>query len=157
MRFVADRMLGRLARWLRIIGQDVAYGQQLAGTALVSLARRERRVILTRDTRLISRRALPPHLFVTSDSFREQLRQVVSAFTLEPLAGMLTRCLDCNEELREVERDQARARVPPYVWRTQDRFVACRRCGRIFWRATHLAHMLAELRALGIVPPDDRA
>jgi len=150
MRFAADRMLGRLARWLRIIGQDVAYGAHLSGATLVQTARHEGRVILTRDTRLVRRRGLPPHLFVTSDHFREQLRQVVSAFDLASPIGVLTRCLDCNEELLETDRGCVRDRVPPYVWATQERFMTCRRCHRIFWGATHLERMREELAGLGI-------
>jgi uncharacterized protein with PIN domain len=153
VRFAADRMLGRLARWLRIIGQDVAYGSHLSGTLLVRTAQREGRVILTRDTRLVRRRGLPPHLFVISDHFREQFRQVVSAFDLSSPAAIMTRCLDCNEELREADRSLVRNRVPPYVWATQDRFMTCCRCRRVFWGATHTEQMRAELTRLGITAP----
>jgi uncharacterized protein with PIN domain len=146
-------MLGRLARWLRIIGQDVTYGPHLSGATLVRAARREQRVILTRDTRLLRRRDLPPHLFITSDHFREQLCQVVSMFDLEPAAAMLTRCLDCNEELCEADPMRVRPRVPPYVWETQDRFVTCPCCHRIFWGATHLERMRDELARIGILSP----
>ena len=153
MRFAADRMLGRLARWLRIIGQDVAYGPHLSGTSLVQTARREGRVILTRDTRLVRRRGLPPHLFVNSDYFREQFRQVVSTFDLRSPSGIMTRCLDCNQELREADRLLVRHRVPPYVWATQDRFMTCCHCHRVFWSATHIGRIRAELKLLGISIP----
>jgi uncharacterized protein with PIN domain len=155
MRFAADRMLGRLARWLRVIGQDVVYGSHLAGAALVREARAAGRVILTRDTRLLRRRDLPPHLFIESDRFREQLRQVVAAFGLDPAAGLLTRCLDCNETLVAADRARVRGRVPPYVWATQDRFAACPRCRRVFWAATHLERMRRELVGLGLLGPAD--
>jgi len=100
VRFAADRMLGRLARWLRILGHDVAYGPHLGGRTLVRCARQEGRLILTRDTRLERDPELPPHLFVTSDHFREQLRQVAAAV---PIGGapLLGRCLDCNRVLDE--------------------------------------------------------
>ena len=152
MRFVADTMLGRLARWLRIVGQDVAYGPHLSGARLVQTARREDRMILTRNTRLIRRRELPPYLFIVSDHFRDQLRQVLSSFNLKPTA-FLTRCLDCNEELSRADRALVHLRVPPYVWATQEHFQACPRCGRIFWGATHRQHIREELRGLGVVLP----
>jgi uncharacterized protein with PIN domain len=148
-RFAADRMLGRLARWLRVLGHDVAYGPHLGGPTLVACARRERRLLLTRDTRLRRDPQLPPHLFLTSDYFREQLRQVAAAVPLGG-PGLLRRCLACNRVLEEVPRERARARVPPYVYETTERFLSCGRCGRLYWPATHRARMLRELAALGL-------
>jgi uncharacterized protein with PIN domain len=150
-RFAVDRMLGRLARWLRILGHDVAYGPHLRGRTLAACARREERLLLTRDTRLVRDPDLPPHLFVTSDHFREQLREVAAAV---PLAAgpFLTRCLGCNRPLDEVARESVRERVPPYVWDTASRFLRCARCDRLYWPATHREHMLRELAALGLPP-----
>jgi uncharacterized protein with PIN domain len=150
-RFVADRMLGRLARWLRILGHDVAYGPHLAGQTAAACARRERRLLLTRDTRLCRDPELPPHVFIHSDHFREQLRQVA---TTVPLRGAtpLCRCLDCNRPLVAVLPADARDRVPPYVAATQERFLGCPGCGRLYWGATHRDHMLGELATLGLAP-----
>jgi uncharacterized protein with PIN domain len=155
LRFAADKMLGRLARWLRVLGHDVAYGPHLGGRTLVSCARREGRVILTRDTRLKRDRELPPHVFVESDHFREQLRQVASAVPLSA-RRLLSRCLDCNRPLDEIPRERVAGRVPPYVWNTNERFLACGGCGRLYWPATHRAHMLRELCALGLVAEEAR-
>jgi len=150
-RFAVDRMLGRLARWLRILGHDVAYGPHLRGRTLIDRAREDGRLILTRDTRLVRQQHLPPCLFIESDHFREQLRQVAAAI---PLGGspLLQRCLDCNTRLEDVSRDRVRERVPPFVWQTAERFLACPRCHHVYWPATHRAHMLRELAALGIPP-----
>lgn len=146
--FAVDRMLGRLARWLRILGHDVAYGPQLCGRALAACARREGRILVTRDTRLVRERNLPPHVFVTADRFREQLAEVARVV---PLGGaFLGRCLECNRVLEAVAKTEVRDRVPPYVFATQDTFHRCPRCGRIYWPATHRARMAAELEALGL-------
>jgi hypothetical protein len=106
-------------------------------------------MLLTRDTRLVRAHDLPPHLFVTSDHFREQLRQVAAAV---PLGGaeLLGRCLDCNRALEELPRERARDRVPVFVWQTSERFLVCTGCGRLYWPATHRAHVLRELEALGL-------
>jgi uncharacterized protein with PIN domain len=141
-------MLGRLARWLRILGHDVAYGPHLSGRTLVERARREQRLLLTRDTRLLRDPHLPPHLFIASDHFRDQLREVAAAARLG--AGFLHRCLDCNRPLEAVPRDAVAAAVPPYVFATQEHFQRCPHCGRVYWPATHRAHMLDELAALGL-------
>jgi uncharacterized protein with PIN domain len=149
VRFAVDRMLGRLARWLRVLGHDVAYGSHLGGRTLLDCARREGRLLVTRDTRLLRGRDLPPHLFITSDHFREQLREVAGAV---PLGGapLLHRCLDCNRPLDEVPRERAEGRVPAFVWSTTERFLGCACCGRLYWPATHRARMLGELEALGL-------
>jgi len=147
-RFAVDRMLGRLARWLRILGHDVSYGSGLGGRALLAHARREGRMVLTRDTRLCAAYA-GPHLFLASDDFRVQLREVAAAVPLLP-ARRFTRCLECNCALEEAPRAAAERRVPPFVWHTQDRFLRCPGCDRFYWPATHRTNMLHELAALGL-------
>lgn len=148
-RFAVDKMLGRLATWLRLIGCDATYGSHLSGQALVRHARAEGRIILTRDRRLLRVRQCPPLLYVESDHFREQLRQVVAAYQLTPATGLFTRCIRCNVPLIAVAKEQVAAIVPPYVLATQTRFVHCPRCARIYWPATHLDHVRDELHALG--------
>lgn len=154
--FAVDRMLGRLARWLRVLGHDAAYGAELHGPALVALARREGRVIVTRDTRLARRRDLPPTIFIVHDRFRDQLREVARAVPLAP-EGFCTRCLDCNELLEEATRATVAERVPEHVLATQTRFWTCPSCRRVFWAATHIAHMRDEIAALGIARGDVRS
>jgi hypothetical protein len=141
-------MLGRLARWLRIVGCDVAWGPHLRRRELVACARREGRTIVTRDTRLVRDPNLPPHVFVTSDHFREQLRQVAAAVPL-PRDAAFTRCVECNEPLAPIARDAVAGRVPPYVLQTQTRFHTCPACRRIYWPATHHARMRDEMAAIG--------
>ena len=149
-RFAVDVMLGRLARWLRVLGHDTAYGPHLRRRELAACARREGRLLLTRDTRLVADPALPPHLFITSDHFREQLRQVAAAAPLRD-ATPLSRCLDCNRVLEPVTRESVQHRVPPYVFETQVRFLRCTHCDHLYWPATHGVRMRHELAVLGLV------
>ncbi len=152
LKFAADRMLGRLARWLRIIGQDAIHGQHLSGRGLVRMATREHRVVLTRDRKMYSRNA-DRCLFIHDDHFRGQLNQVVKACGLDPFKSLLTRCVECNERLQPVARDEVRDKVPPHVFETRDVFSACPGCRRIFWPATHQQLMVEELRRLGFAAP----
>ena len=147
MKFAADRMLGRLARWLRVIGQDAAYGPQLSGYGLIRAARREGRLILTRD-RALAKKSPPPCLVIESDRFREQLRQVVRACNLDPLEQAFTRCVECNSPLESVAKSAVEGQVPPYVFATQERFSRCPGCRRLYWPATHQQRMAEELRAM---------
>jgi uncharacterized protein len=149
LRFAADRTLGRLAKWLRLIGIDTLYGPQWSGPALLRVARTEQRIVLTRDTRLRRVRERPPMLFIESDRFREQLRQVLDAFRIDPYAQLLTRCARCNAVVQSVPRDAVSSRVPAYVFATQEAYVRCPRCGRVYWPATHAARVRDELERLG--------
>jgi uncharacterized protein len=152
-RFVADKMLGRLARWLRILGCDVLYGTNFSGRGLVAAARAEHRVMLTRDRRLVRRGDLPPFLVVESDRVREQLRQVVGAFGIDPTASLFRRCVECNGELETVPRDEVAGRVPPFVFETQPVFHRCTRCRHVYWDATHVARVRRELEGMGLAAP----
>jgi uncharacterized protein with PIN domain len=146
LRFAADVMLGRLAKWLRVLGQDVLYGRHLSGAGLVHAARQENRIILTRDRRL--RTQPQDSLFIQSDDFREQLRQVISTFPLVQSDDLFRRCLICNSSLQPRPKTSVKQAVPKYVFSTQENFFWCANCHRIYWPATHHQKMLQELKHL---------
>lgn len=147
-RFVADVMVGKLARWLRVLGVDVLYDPSLHDQDLVGLARRERRVLLTRDRPLARQPGEPPRLLIESDDFRLQLRQVVRSFGLDPAARLFTRCIECNYPLEWALPEEVRERVPPYVFATQTSFKRCSACDKIFWGGTHREHMIRVLDSI---------
>ena len=141
MPFAADRMLGRLAKWLRILGYDVIYGQHLCGRGLIRAARTEGRVILTRDHSL-GRKQPPPFLFIESNDYVEQLRQVVRVYDLHVDQALFTRCLVCNSQLQPRSKAAVEKLVPPFVFASQERFSWCGRCQKLYWPATHQQRML---------------
>jgi len=150
-RFLADSMVGKLARWLRALGYDAAYERAMADAELVERAREEGRIILTRDRRLLERRRLESGFLVGPDDPMAQLSQVAHAFDLrlDP-DRWFRRCLDCNVPMLPAAADEVRGRVPAHVLSTQDRFARCPACGRVFWAATHVDGMRRRLeRALG--------
>lgn len=150
VRFAVDRMLGRLARWLRLLGYDATYGPQLGGPALLRHARAEQRIVLTRDHRLARRRTAVTLHLIGADAFRTQLCDVVTTFGLDPGARLLTRCSRCNHLLEPATATTVADLVPPYVLNTQGRFARCPSCRRIYWPATHDERIRAELRAMGL-------
>ena len=152
--FAVDKMLGRLARWLRILGHDVAYGPHLSGRTLVDCARRERRLLLTRDTRLLRDPDLPPHIFVASDHFREQLRQVADAV---PLGGaFLHRCLDCNRALETARARRWRRTCRPTCSPRRSTSSAARIAGASTGRPPTAATCSTSWRPSGWLPPGER-
>lgn len=139
-------MLGRLARWLRVLGYDTIYDERLHDHALVRLSRREERILLTRDRHLL--RELRPEraIEVRQDAPLEQLRDVVAALSLPPPTAMFTRCLICNTLLSEdLPADQAAALVPPDFESIPPSVRRCPGCGKVYWSGSHVRRMRAAL------------
>jgi uncharacterized protein len=154
--FLVDRMLGRLVKWLRILGYDTAYLPQLSPQGVMREGRRQGRLILTRDTRFLRQKNVPPFVFVHADRFRDQLRHVVVSCQLDLTRWLFTRCSVCNALLDGIEKEKIQARVPAYVWETQAEFHQCPECHRVYWGATHKDHVMAELRQMGILVESSR-
>jgi uncharacterized protein with PIN domain len=147
MKFVADAMLGRLAKWLRILGHDTAYCPNVDDQELVRLARAEDRVLLTRDTELTRRRGLRS-LLVESDRFEEQLGQLLRELSLDMESP--PRCARCNAILEGIDPAAAKGRVPPYVYRRHSEFTLCPVCDKVYWRGTHwqrITERIDQIRA----------
>lgn len=154
--FAADAMLGRLAKLLRMLGYDVLYDSGIEDPELKLLGVRQGRIVLTRD-REITETKLPVEVFlVESDLPDEQLREVVERFSLDVEGALFTRCLLCNTPVEGVGREEVEGCVPPYVYATQERFVRCPSCGRIYWAATHVAGAKRRLQGLFGVGGEDR-
>ncbi|HEX6508958.1 MAG TPA: Mut7-C RNAse domain-containing protein [Chloroflexota bacterium] len=151
MKFIVDNNVGRLARWLRALGYDTLFINPIADGELVEIARREGRIILTKDTGILQRRAITSGevraVRVEGDAWREQVAQVVRELGLET-RPQFTRCLECNTPLEARTRDEVRAHVPAYVHRTQQAFLACPSCGRHYWQGTHWGRMTRDLDAM---------
>ena len=149
-RFLADAMLGRLARWLRALGYDTAQlPVHTADADIVALAHREDRVLLTRDRHLL--RELRPVLAheVRHDDPLQQLRDVVTALALAPPGRLFTRCLLCNAVLQELDLASALPLLPEGGLGIAGPVRQCPLCGRLYWDGSHVRRMRAALeRAL---------
>jgi uncharacterized protein with PIN domain len=146
-RLAADRMLGRLARWLRLAGADVSFDSTLGGADLLREARSQGRIVLTRDKRL---RTASDVVWLESNDVRGQMRETLARVPIDVHALAFTRCSRCNTALHLVSREIVARRVPPFVYASQERFAQCDGCGRIYWDATHPQRILGELRELGL-------
>lgn len=146
MKLLADAMLGRLSRWLRIMGYDTAYLADTDDFAVLRLARAEERLILTRDHDLAERRGVHTVL-INSESLEDQLREVWAAVGPPPEPSF-SRCPECNRTLVQASPEVVAARVPPYIKRTQDEFSLCEACGRVYWQGTHWQRMQELIEGL---------
>ena len=135
MKLLADTMLGRLAKWLRMLGYDTMYVVDADSYSVLRSARVEDRLLLTRDRDLTTRRGVRT-LYIESDTLEEQLRQVF--LTLGPLeTPARPRCSVCNRELHDLPRELAVSRVPPFIHKTHESFKVCPKCQRVYWRGSH--------------------
>ena len=146
MKFLVDSMLGRLAKWLRILGYDTLYFSSLDDNDLVRMARAEGRMVLTRDREMVRRRGIDS-LLIESDNFKEQVRQVLHDLNLKQDSSF-SRCPVCNTSLQNIAKEAVREKVPPYVFKTQKRFSLCPQCDKIYWRGTHWQRMKERLKRL---------
>jgi uncharacterized protein with PIN domain len=143
MKFIADVMLGRLAKRLRLLGFDVLYDHTFDDNEIIRLSLEEGRVILTRDTGLAARPLASRNIYVMSDAVQEQVEQVLAAVpdkTMTPL----TRCSACNQQLSAAVKQEVRDSVPNYIYNRYDAFLKCSSCGRVYWRGTHVTRMEKE-------------
>ncbi len=146
-KFAVDRMLARVARWLRILGADTIFDQSVDGAAMLKLARTEGRVMLTRDKRL---KTAPDVLFLNSNNFREQMREVLARYPFDVLDNAFSRCSRCNTPLIKVDREVVRRRVPPFVYASNAKFSECPNCAHIYWGGTHPERIIREVRKIGL-------
>ncbi len=145
MKFLCDHMLGTLAKWLRLLGQDVTYPGPVADNDLKAEAEKEGRTVLTRDRELAGR--VPDALYVASDDLDEQLLQVLRAFGIPPDLSP-ERCSVCNAPLAAVPKAEAAGKVPEKVLEYQQEFWHCPSCGRFYWKGSHWTRMEERLRDL---------
>jgi uncharacterized protein with PIN domain len=143
-RFLADEMLGSLARWLRIVGYDTTYVKDLEDCEILELARSEGRLLLTRDHQL-AERAGARGLLITSAALDEQLGQVAAAYGLK-MDRPMSRCTLCNGPLRTVGKEEVGPGAPERVRASHEEFYVCQSCGQVYWKGSHWEHINERLR-----------
>jgi len=146
IKFILDEQLGKLARWLRIIGQDAEYQRQVSDDELLARARSQGRVVLTRDRSLAERAAGVTVICLAANYPAWQLREVVERFKERIKIRVFSRCVACNGEVEAVDKDEVRDQVPAFVFATQEQFTRCRRCGKIYGKATHRDRVEVQLK-----------
>ena len=149
MKFIVDNNVGKLAKWLRIMGYDSLFFNGSDDSRMIATALAERRVILTRDTQIMKRRVVTSGqlkvILIKSDKPELQMQQVIDTLNLDCSFRPFTICLECNQPLLERGKQQVKDLVPPYVFQTQNQYMECPACHRIYWRGTHWQAMTKNL------------
>lgn len=146
-RFVADHMLGSLAKWLRMIGYDTVYDKGMDDAKIASTARAENRFVLTRDKELAKE---PGALLVEDDQLDGQLIAVRTRFGLK-FDDSATRCTACNGELIDLSKEEAKGSVPEGALAANDRFWKCAGCGKVYWKGSHWLGIMDRVKRLNLV------
>ncbi len=148
MEFIVDCMLGKLAKWLKILGFDAVFFSKIEDSELLSQAKKEKRILLTRDNGLIEKSRDIRTLFIESEDWNRQIEQVLDEFKLWPVIQPYSRCIECNAELKDLPKNRARNLVTPFVYEKVDAFSICPSCGRVFWKGTHHQDMEVKLEEI---------
>ncbi len=150
IKFFADNNVGKLAKWLRMMGYDTLFFNGSDDSSMIAIALAEGRVILTRDTQIMRRRVVTSGqlkaILIQGDEPEQQMRQVIDSLNLDCQFRPFTICLECNQPLVPRSREQVKDLVPPYVFQTQVQYVECPTCHRIYWRGTHWQAMTEKLK-----------
>ncbi|NJE02574.1 Mut7-C RNAse domain-containing protein [Thermococcus sp. MV11] len=150
MRFIADMMLGRLARWLRLYGHDTLYGVE-DDDEIIQVALQEGRIILTRDSCLAGRakKLGAEVILLSSNSLGGQVRELKGlGIDFPELFPASARCPKCNGPIKRVSKEKIRGRVPEVVYWKYDEFYVCTKCGQIYWPGRQWGEMVKMDRRL---------
>lgn len=152
MKFLADRNLGKLTKWLRILGYDTACHTGNIDRSFLKRGTQEGRVVLTRRRDMATRNFSGRMFIVYSDNVTEQLAEIISTFSLQlDPRRFFTICLDCNEPIQTIQKADVKERVPQYVFQTQENFQICPQCRKLYWPGTHKDNVLSYLKQHNLI------
>jgi uncharacterized protein with PIN domain len=147
IRFAADVMVGRLARWLLVLGYDTIYDVNWSSIQLVKKARKENRVLLTRSSRLIDENSDLKSLLIKEDKPWQQLVFIKEVCNLGT-DWIFTRCTKCNVKVNTISKEKIQNSVPPDVLKFSEKFYQCPNCDKIFWEGSHYKRFLEFLKKI---------
>ena len=142
-RFIVDGHLGKLARYLRMLGFDTAYDREWDNTLLIDQSLRQKRIILTRNLEILKQTRVTHGYWLRHHRPRRQLHEVLCALDLFSQVQPFTRCMDCNGRIDKADKAAIRDRVDPDIFQRFSELNQCRDCGKIFWHGSHHERMLA--------------
>jgi len=140
--------LGKLAKYLRMLGFDTLYRSDIGDDEIILVASKEKRIILTRDKPLLRSKEISHGYFVRSIEKHEQLKEVVNKFDLKSQFKSFTRCMTCNTSLVKADKEEIRNKVEEDIFRIFNAFFYCEHCDKVFWKGSHFKRMEAYIRNL---------
>lgn len=147
-KFILDVHLGKLAKYMRMLGFDALYENNYSDPEIVKIASQQKRTILTKDLGILKRNEVTRGYWVRNTNPEEQIKEILDRFDLKKEIKELTRCLECNERLEKISKDTILDRLPPKVKRHQFEFFHCPVCNKIYWKGSHFSKMRNLIKKL---------
>lgn len=147
-RFILDAHLGKLAKYLRMLGFDTLFRNDFEDSEIIEISVREKRIILTRDKHLLNSKKVSHGYYVRSTEKHKQLREVVQKFDLCSQFKSFSRCMTCNAELIPKKKHEIENQVPPDVAEVFKEFYYCASCMKVYWKGSHFKRMESLIRDL---------
>lgn len=147
-KFVLDAHLGKLAKYLRMLGFDTLYQSNFEDDEIIDIAQHDHRIILTRDKLLLRSEKITHGYYIRSTEKHQQLKEVINKFDLTNQFKSFTRCMTCNEKLKEVNKKEVINKINQDTAHTFNIFYYCNNCDKVFWKGSHFERMENYIRGL---------
>lgn len=147
-KFVLDTHLGKLAKYLRLLGFDTLYEHDYEDAQIIAISVAEKRAILTGDIGILKNNAVTHGQWIRSSNAREQVCEVLERFDLSSCMKPFTRCTVCNGMIRPVPKETVADRLEPRTLHCYDEFYRCASCGKVYWKGSHYQRMKDFVAAL---------
>ena len=144
--FAAEKTLGKLAKWLRLLGFDTLYESEVVADEFYENLENDR-ILLTRTRHIRRKSTIGKLIFVRSDHWAEQLKQIIMELGLSAAQTRpFSRCLHCNIPIVTAEKEALWGRVPDYIFETHDHFLTCPKCDKVYWSGSHTQRGLERIQ-----------
>ncbi len=147
-KFIADVHLGRLTRYLRMLGFDVLYENNFEDDEIVKISLEAKRAILTKDRGILKQSEVTHGYWVRSSKVKEQVVEIIKRFDLKKLIKEFTCCIECGSMLESISKNEIINELPPKVSRSQTEFSRCPSCEKLYWKGTHYHRMLSFIKTI---------
>ncbi len=146
-RLLCDFMLGRLAKWLRILGLDTEYYKPNKIENIILKSLKENRIIITRNSKISTRKTIK-FILLNTDNLSEQIKHIINILKIDiPAEYFFSRCVLCNNKLVEINKELVKDKVPEFVFQINEKFYTCEKCDKIYWQGKHYKSAL-ELKKI---------
>jgi hypothetical protein len=149
LKFVVDGMLGKLARWLKMMGHDVEYSNSMDDSQLLAIAKKEHRILLTRDFQLYQHAVAQEAeaFYVQGQTEEERLAELATRFGISLEIDMATsRCPKCNTAVKHIPKEKVASRVEKNTFEHYTEFWQCPNCGQVYWQGAHWTKIRETLK-----------
>jgi len=149
-RFVADAHLGKLTRYLRMLGFDTVYKNDFDDNEIINISMQEKRIILTRDLGILRNGLVERGYFIRNQRPFDQCREVIRKLSLEKQIIPFSRCMECNGMLKKIDKKSNKKKIPGMAYRHFEEFYICRGCSNIYWKGSHYQKMQKMIQILKV-------